>query len=315
MKMKKLTALISAVMLAVCAVPMGAGAENLMGDMNSNGVIDRQDGNLLYEYVQYKYRDENCTDEEHEFYQTYGDLNGDGSVDDDDVLLLGELNSDITKNTELGDVNHDSFINLIDTTAIMLYYADLSTDQYDKYTQEQHENIRTYGDMNNDGIVNAVDATFIAVTNKENSMGDLNRNGVIDEEDGNLLVKYWQWERDDDSYSDEYHKFYRTYGDLNGDGRIDNDDVVAFSENYADSDITLNTEMGDINHDGYVNAVDATLILVRYADMSTGKEDNYTEAQQENFEIYGDMNGDGFVNAIDTTEILIIYAERSTSVF
>lgn len=31
MKTKKLTALMSALMIAVCAVPMGANAENLMG--------------------------------------------------------------------------------------------------------------------------------------------------------------------------------------------------------------------------------------------------------------------------------------------
>ncbi len=53
MKMKKLTALMSAVMLAVCAVPMGAGAENLMGDLNSNGVIDSEDANMIFEYILY----------------------------------------------------------------------------------------------------------------------------------------------------------------------------------------------------------------------------------------------------------------------
>ena len=147
----------------------------------------------------------------------------------------------------------------------------------------------------------------------ENLMGDLNSNGVIDEEDGNLLIKYWLWDQWDDSYSDEYHKFYTTYGDFSGDGIIDNDDIVLFNETCINSDVTLNTEMGDINHDGFVNAVDSTLILIRYADMSTGNEGNYTEAQQENFSIYGDMNGDGLVNAIDATEILTIYAERSTS--
>ncbi|MDE6501644.1 MAG: hypothetical protein K2L10_06135 [Ruminococcus sp.] len=148
-------------------------------------------------------------------------------------------------------------------------------------------------------------------------MGDLNSNGVIDEEDGNLLVAYWQWGQWDENTSEEEHEFYKTYGDFSGDGIIDHDDIEIFNEICIESDVTLNTEIGDVNHDGYVNAVDATLILIYYADLSTGKEYKYTEAQNENFRIYGDMcdMGDGAINAADASAILILYAKRSTSVF
>ncbi|MDE6677877.1 MAG: hypothetical protein K2K02_02450, partial [Ruminococcus sp.] len=316
-------ALISAVMLAVCAVPMGAGAEYLMGDMNRNGVIDEEDGNLLVEYWQWGKWDENTSEEEHEFYKTYGDMNGDGKIYNDDIILFNEIciKKDSTINTEMGDVNHDGYVDYVDSSLIMLYYADLSTDKYDKYTEEQHENMRTYGDMNNDGYVNAMDASLISIryNNKKNNnfMGDMNRNGVIDEEDGKLLVDYWQYRDYEELYTAEDHKFYKTYGDMNGDGRIDHDDIKIFNEICIESDVTLNTEIGDVNHDGYVNAIDASLVLIYYAEISTGNEDKYTEAQHENFRIYGDIcdMGDGFINASDATAILMIYAERATSVF
>ncbi len=151
----------------------------------------------------------------------------------------------------------------------------------------------------------------------ENLMGDMNRNGVIDEEDGNLLFTYLLFKDDKELYTPEDHEFYKKYGDMNGDGRIYHDDMEAFNEICIESDVTLNNEIGDVNHDGYVNAVDASLVLIYYADLSTGKEYKYTEAQNENFRIYGDICdiGDGCVNALDATAILILYAERSTSVF
>ncbi|MDE5834538.1 MAG: hypothetical protein K2H26_03350, partial [Ruminococcus sp.] len=261
------------------------------------------------------------SEEEHEFYKTYGDMNGNGRIDNDDIILFNEIciKKDSTINTEMGDVNHDGYVDYVDSSLILLYYADLSTDRYDKYTEEQHKNMRTYGDMNNDGYINATDAALISIryNNKKNNnfMGDMNRNGVIDEEDGNLLFNYWQWGKWDENTSEEEHEFYKTYGDFSGDGIIDYNDIETFNAICIESDVKLNTEIGDVNHDGYVNAIDATLIMMYYADLSTGKEYTYTETQQENFLIYGDMNGDGAINATDATAILILYAERSTSAF
>ena len=47
---KKLTALITAGILAVCAVPMSAGADILKGDINQDGVVDSKDGDLLLDF-------------------------------------------------------------------------------------------------------------------------------------------------------------------------------------------------------------------------------------------------------------------------
>jgi len=169
MKTKKLTALMSAVMLAVCGVPMGAGAEKLMGDANGNGIIDDEDVKLLYEYVLWSgdYGDR-YTDEEKNFMRENFDVDGDGEVTIDDVVLLGESSDgDITLNTEMGDVNHDGFINAVDASMVLIYYANLSTNNSDKYTEAQHENFKKYGDVSGDGRINAIDAAQILVTYAE----------------------------------------------------------------------------------------------------------------------------------------------------
>ncbi|MDE6034507.1 MAG: hypothetical protein K2G36_01155 [Ruminococcus sp.] len=173
-KFRKFTALMAGIVLALSATPVGAGAEILKGDINQDGVVDIKDAELLkdfmYNYFSYS---KDYTEEEIQHYITYGDMNGDGYVWDDDIILMGEVNSDITSNTELGDVNHDGYINSIDATAVLCYYADLSTDHYDDYTAEEHENFKKYGNVSKeelgDDYVDAYDATLILKIYVENS--------------------------------------------------------------------------------------------------------------------------------------------------
>lgn len=170
MKLNKLTALLSAGILAVCAIPMGAGAEILKGDVNQDGVVDNQDANLLLNYfLNYTSDAKDYTDEEHEMYKTYGDINGDGYVDMDDVKLLSEINSDITVNTEIGDVNHDGFVDAIDASLICEYYAALSTGNDNTYTEAQQKNYEQYGDVSNDGSVDPIDASLVLINYANNA--------------------------------------------------------------------------------------------------------------------------------------------------
>lgn len=122
--------------------------------------MTEEDADLLYDYACCFAESDvsKYTPEEHEFYMIYGDLNGDFKIDNEDLILLGELTSDITKNTKMGDINHDGFINNTDYIIISNYNANIATGQYDNYTEEEHENFKKYGDMNNDGMVNAMDA-------------------------------------------------------------------------------------------------------------------------------------------------------------
>lgn len=171
---KKLTALIGSALLAMSAMPMVSGAEVLKGDINQDGIIDSTDADLLLDFIFHYYNgDKDIYEEKIQHYLTYGDINGDGDIYFDDLILMGEINNDITLNTEIGDVNHDGYVNAIDATAVLCYYGDLSTDNYDKYTEAQHENFQTYGNMTKselgDDKVDALDATWILLKYTENS--------------------------------------------------------------------------------------------------------------------------------------------------
>ena len=171
---KKLTALISAFTLAVCAVPMVSSAEVLKGDLNQDGIVDMADVEIMREwkekesYSYYYYYD--LTDEQIEFLKNYADIDSDGIYASyEDFVELTRLVVGNPENTELGDVNHDGFVNAIDATMVSCYYAAYSCDESDYYTEAEHENFHTYGDWNGDGRVNAVDASHILITYAERS--------------------------------------------------------------------------------------------------------------------------------------------------
>lgn len=167
-KIKKLTALVSALTLAVCAVPMVSSAEVLKGDLNQDGIVDMTDVEIMREWL--FVTGDNLTNEQIEFIKTYGDLDGDGEpASTKDFAELTKLVIGNPENTELGDVNHDGYINAIDATMISCYYAAYSCNESDLYTEAEHENFRIYGDCNGDGRVNAVDASQILTEYAENS--------------------------------------------------------------------------------------------------------------------------------------------------
>lgn len=170
---KKLTAIMASLMLAVGAVPVVSGAEILKGDVNNDGVVDSIDADLLLDFIDDRYYSHTASEEDIQYYITYGDMNDDGRVYYDDLLLIGEINSDITLNTELGDVNHDGYVDAIDATAVLLYYADLSIDNYNNYTEAEHQNFLTYGNMTKeelgDDYIDAIDACWILIKYAENA--------------------------------------------------------------------------------------------------------------------------------------------------
>lgn len=160
MKTNKLLSLLSAGILAVSAVPMGANAEFVMGDLNQDGVMNNLDINMLTDYL---YNDANYTEEDDAFFRKYADMNNDGFVDFDDVRLMTKMTTDLSAEGKMGDINHDGYIDCVDATMILVYYADLSTNRYDEYTEEEHANFKMYGNVYEDenGWIDAVDATAI----------------------------------------------------------------------------------------------------------------------------------------------------------
>ncbi len=158
MKTKNLLSLLSAGILAVSAVPMGANAEFVMGDVNQDGVFNNLDVDILTDYF---YNFEDYSEEDDAFFKKHADANGDGYVNNDDIRLITKMYTDYTADAKMGDVNHDGYVDCVDATMIMVYYANLSTDNYDKYTEEEHANFRTYGNAFEDEWIDAADATAI----------------------------------------------------------------------------------------------------------------------------------------------------------
>ena len=235
---------------------------------------------------------------------TYGDLNGDFTIDNEDLILLGELTSDITKNTEMGDVNHDGFINCTDYIIISDYYISLVMDMSDMYTEEEQENFMKYGDMNGDGMIDMIDASMIFSISDEKRMGDINRNNVIDSEDVQLLVEYIRYAETEGKYNDTERIFYKKYGDLNKDRIIDDDDVMLLKE--LQNGTAINNKTGDANEDGEINISDAVLIM---QSISNPSEYKLSEQGKKNADV---VDGDGITNtdalAIQMTEAKLIDA-------
>ena len=168
MKTKKLLSLLSAGILAVSAIPMGANAEFVMGDLNQDGVFNNLDINMLTDYL---YNDANYTEEDDAFFRKYADMNNDGFVDFDDVRLMTKISTDWSTEGKMGDINHDGYVDCVDATMVLVYYADISTNHYDDYTEEEHANFKMYGNVCEDenGFVDALDATTILAFYSGNS--------------------------------------------------------------------------------------------------------------------------------------------------
>lgn len=160
MKTKKLLSLLSACILAVSAVPMCANAEFVMGDVNQDGVCNNLDINIITNYIN---EVESYTEEEDAFFKKYADMNNDGFVNHEDIRLITKIYTNFDAEGKMGDINHDGYVDCVDATMIMLYYADLSTNRYDEYTEEEHANFKMYGNVFEDenGFVDAADATAI----------------------------------------------------------------------------------------------------------------------------------------------------------
>lgn len=62
------------------------------------------------------------------------------------------------------------------------------------------------------------------------------------------------------------------YGDVNGDGRINNRDLGLLLQHSADWDVTLDMEAADVTHDGRVNNRDIGLLQQYLADWDVSLE-------------------------------------------
>ncbi|MDE5771138.1 MAG: hypothetical protein K2I06_05845 [Ruminococcus sp.] len=170
MKAKKLLSLLLAGTLAISAVPMGANAEYVMGDVNQDGVFNNLDIDIITDYYFHK---KDYTEEEAVFFRQYADADNDGGVTHNDIRLITQMYIDYDAEAQMGDVNHDGYVDCVDATTILIYYADLSTYRYDEYTEEEHANLKMYGNVYEDEFIDALDVSMIMMIYAENAAQDI----------------------------------------------------------------------------------------------------------------------------------------------
>lgn len=111
-------------------------------------------------------------------------------------------------------------------------------------------------------------------------LGDVNRNGTLDDADLEDIISYLD--------GTEPEGFYADMADINGDGDVDEKDIQLLR------DYLYPIQLGDVNGDGAVNVLDVTT-LVSYV---------LNEPTSPFVEAAADVNGDGNINSLDITAIV-----------
>lgn len=103
-----------------------------------------------------------------------------------------------------------------------------------------------------------------------------------------------------DPVNDTMERIGRTY-------ILNKANILSVLKSYA-SETQSNVTYGDPNGDGKIDANDATFVLIEYAKLSTGGETDLTEEEQS----AADINKDGKIDSKDSSVILGYYSYLST---
>lgn len=139
---------------------------------------------------------------------------------------------------------------------------------------------------------------------------DFNSDGKVNGEDIYLITQRYleiATQRTDIIADQSVRDKVDSYADIDKDGYIDMNDVLALGEILAESH-----SAGDVNFDGEVNAVDASMVLTYYALISVDEEHMVT-ADDYGIIFLGDYDKDGYINASDASDILCYYASTSVN--
>ena len=264
-----------------------------VADFNSNNVVDINDLNELESYLNTENTDQKVS----------GDINIDGIIDSNDIILLNRcLKGEIKLTDEqlnLSDIDESGLVDEQDLQALakkisdFYQVGDVNMDGTVDYSDLQllqnsinkvitlDEAQLNLSDINNDGVVDASDVS--SLRNKISSVkkyktGDVNMDGSVLADDVMIIENYVLAKT-------TLTIDQMTLADYNKDGVIDNKDA----NNLAKA-IAANYELGDVNMDGKVNILDITLIN-KY--ISKTKELNTVQ------KLLADINSDGKINAND----------------
>ena len=247
---------------------------------------------------------ENIVDAKYASYKR-GDINLDGKLDNRDLELLSKyLKKQAKLNTvqiNVADYNNSGMVDNNDLKQINL-------------TKEQ----LNYADMNDDGVVDDKDVDILAKTISDYyQVGDINLDGKINELDVTVLQNMFNGVV-------VATKVQLNLCDINGDGTINNNDVVELRKKVSKD---TKYKKGDVNLDGELTSADVTIIenyvlkkteltidQLNYADYNgdsvvDNKDANSLARAIASKYKKGDINMDGKINIIDIS-ILSKYISR-----
>ena len=236
----------------------------VLGDANLDGFVDENDYILLSNYLK------NTNNPSYVVVtgsNSNVDLNGDADVDESDVILLAKAIYDGT--TELtetdwtaqyGDINCDGNLTMQDVVALMQI-----CDNWDIFKCDE---LMVFADVNQDGIVNMLDVAILM------------RNVANWEEGFETLPYSGSWKGD--------------LGDLNYDGKINNDDLDLLRRYVEDNNsVIIDTDLADLNGDETIDESDVILLAKAVYDGTTELTETDWTAQ------YGDLLADGIIDVGD----------------
>ena len=250
-------------------------------DVNLDGKIDGKDQIILARYLAKESGYTELPYLNNVKQVVYGDANKDGKVD---YIDLKELNLFLQENNQnkfdaltkiAVDLNKDGKIDYVDLTILHGYLKRVSG--FEKLPNEKIKTISKYGDLNNDGIINQKDADILAEMMGKNEIpsgvnaiiSDIYMDGSFDIRDLLALGQFIAGTIK--SIPTLNTNDVRTYGDLNGDGKVDYTDLKNLYL-LTEGKYSLNVKyIADLNSDGKINMVDVT-ILHGYLNKMNGYE-------------------------------------------
>ena len=220
-------------------------------------------------------------------------------LENEPTLELVNENGDISATTEIYNMpNTDTYyfdiydlnVNNNDQYKLLISFTDNYGNDIEKYVtydgsmyiSQHQQGTMTYKSSNNIAIITFNLSDSSKIESQAIIKGDMNRNGILDEEDAEQILKIVKKELDATTEMAEI-------ADMNGDGNV----------TLADYTIVLSKlkTKGDINRDGLVDSADAAIALNLY---------KYNNATEEDIE-HGDMDDNGMIDSADAAMILNAY--------
>lgn len=316
------------------------------GDVNNDGKLTKEDSDDILKYIVNSFPKHaalekiNYTNSKSGSCKL-GDLTGDEKIDENDLTRLknvvtGSLAETVTYKT-CGDINGDHTLNNDDINILQKYLEWIvfpKGEAYDKISYNDHAQTKSckLGDLDNDNKVNAIDANIITkvvegvIENNSiySTCGDVNNDGKLTDDDrelvrlyaAKLITEFPKGEALKEISWVEEITLTCKLGDVTNDGKIDSNDV-SLVKSLVSTDVTTKPRLpyvcGDVDGNGELSENDY-ILLNKYISVSNKFPDVENEKMVPLLKIFynsvekkvcnfGDLNNDSDIDIVDSYEL------------